>query len=89
MKSVRFLGSIKKDLKRIKRRHYDTDKLAIIFDLLCASQPLTPAMRAHLLHGEWYGFWECHVAPDWLLIYKITDTEILIARTGTHADIFG
>jgi mRNA interferase YafQ len=47
-----------------------------------------PLVRAHPLKGEWRGYWECHVAPDWLLIYKMTDEEVLLARTGTHADLF-
>jgi len=88
MKSARFLSAMKKDVKRIKRRGYNTDKLALIFDLLCASEPLPPIARPHLLHGEWRGHWECHIAPDWLLIYKITTNEIILARTGTHADLF-
>jgi hypothetical protein len=38
--------------------------------------------------GEWKGYWDCHVEPDWLLIYKVTDDEVRLARTGTHADLF-
>lgn len=45
-------------------------------------------MRPHQLKGEWKGFWECHIGPDWLLIYKPTADEILLARTGTHSDLF-
>ena len=40
------------------------------------------------LKGEWKGYWECHIASNWLLIYKLTDDEVLLARTGTHADLF-
>ena len=41
-----------------------------------------------LLKAEWGGYWECHIAPDWLLIYRTTEQEVLLARTGTHADLF-
>ena len=51
--------------------------------------PLPTARRDHPLKGEWKGWRECHVEPDWLLIYKTTDTEVMLARTGTHADLFG
>jgi mRNA interferase YafQ len=50
--------------------------------------PLPAAARAHPLKGEWMGYWECHVAPDWLLIYKSAADELFLARTGTHADLF-
>ncbi|MDO8553147.1 MAG: type II toxin-antitoxin system YafQ family toxin [bacterium] len=40
------------------------------------------------LTGEWLGFWECHIGPNWLLIYDVTDTEVLLARTGSHVDLF-
>jgi mRNA interferase YafQ len=46
------------------------------------------ATRPHPLRGEWKGYWECHVAPDWLLIYKVSEDEVALARTGTHADLF-
>jgi hypothetical protein len=49
---------------------------------------LAAACRPPPLKGEWKGYWECHVAPDWLLIYKVTNDEVRLARTGTHADLF-
>jgi mRNA interferase YafQ len=50
--------------------------------------PLPASARPHPLKGEWEGYWECHVAPDWLLIYKHSDIELMLARTGTHSDLF-
>src|ERR1041385_7169307 len=47
------------------------------------------ALGAHRLSGEWKGLWECHIEPDWLLIYEVTDREVLLIRTGTHRDLFG
>jgi mRNA interferase YafQ len=51
-------------------------------------EALPAANRAHPLKGEWKGYWDCHIEPDWLLIYKLTDDEVRLARTGTHADLF-
>lgn len=44
--------------------------------------------RPHKLQGKWIGFWECHIESNWLLIYSVTDKEVLLVRTGTHADLF-
>ena len=88
MKRTHPLGTFRKDLKLISKRHWDLDKLHQVIALLQTNQPLLPAARPHKLHGQWAGHWECHIESDWLLIYKITATEVLLARTGTHADLF-
>ena len=64
------------------------EKLEAIVQLLRDDEPLPISARPHKLTGEYDGFWECHLGPDWLLIYDSTDTEVLLARTGTHADLF-
>ena len=89
MKALRLTTAFKKDLKRITKRGYDRAPLDTIVDLLRLAQPLSTALRDHSLKGEWRGHRECHIAPDWLLIYKTTTTEVILARTGTHADLFG
>ena len=88
MKSIRWLGPFRKDHKRIVRRKYRMEKLEAIVQLLRDDEPLPISARSHKLTGEYDGFWECHLGPDWLLIYDSTDTEVLLARTGTHADLF-
>ncbi len=80
--------AFRKDLKRVKKRGYDREKLEAVIRKLQAAQALPASNRPHPLKGEWKGFWECHVGPDWLLIYAMTDTELHLARTGTHADLF-
>jgi mRNA interferase YafQ len=55
---------------------------------LANEEQLEPQFRDHKLSGEWQGFRECHVEPDWLLIYRIEGDEITFVRTGTHADLF-
>jgi mRNA interferase YafQ len=88
MRTFRYTRAYKKDLKRISRRGYDLTRLASILDALRAGQQLPAARRDHLLRGDWQGWRECHIEPDWLLIYRTTATEVLLARTGTHADLF-
>jgi len=80
--------AFRKDWKRAHKRGYDVAKLAAVLRKLQLGEPLPMSNRAHPLKGEWKGYWECHVEPDWLLIYKVTDDEVRLARTGTHADLF-
>jgi mRNA interferase YafQ len=88
MKTLRFGGAFTKDLKRITRRGYDRGRIDFIVNALRQGSLLPASARAHPLKGEWRGYWECHVAPDWLLIYKLSDSEVTLARTGTHSDLF-
>ena len=88
MKALRFGGTFKKDLKRITKRGYDRARLDSIVDTLRQGFGLPSSARPHPLKGDWKGYWECHVAPNWLLIYKLSDDEVFLARTGTHADLF-
>ena len=88
MKNLRLTTAFKKDLKRITKRNYDRALLDAVVDALRESQPLPVARRDHALGGEWNGLRECHIQPDWLLIYRTTTEEVLLARTGTHADLF-
>ncbi len=88
MKPLRFGAAFRKDLKRITRRGYRRDQLDSVVDAIRRGAALPPSARAHPLKGEWRGYWECHVSPDWLLIYRITDDAVMLARTGTHADLF-
>jgi mRNA interferase YafQ len=76
------------DLKRQKHRGKDLEDLIATVELLAEEGALPPGYRAHQLAGEWKGVWECHIEPDWLLIYEVTATEVLLIRTGTHSDLF-
>jgi mRNA interferase YafQ len=88
MKPLRLAGVFRRDLRRITRRGYRLEDLEAIVTSIRRGERLAASNRAHPLKGEWRGYWECHVAPDWLLIYKLTEEEVLLARTGTHADLF-
>lgn len=83
-------GRFKKDLKTIMKRGYNIQLLQDVVNLLVAGTPLPKKNKDHMLTGNWTGHRECHVAPNWLLIYKI-DNDVLVltlTRTGTHNDLF-
>ncbi len=80
----------KKDLKLAARRGYDLDLLDQVVKTLAKQEPLPEKYRDHPLTGDYIGFRECHVQPNWLLIYRIDDGELILflSRTGTHSDLF-
>ncbi len=83
-------SQFKKDLKVAKKRGLDLDELFQIVDYLADDIPLPPNNHNHQLVGDYKGSWECHINPDWLLIYS-KDKQIKIItlkRTGTHSDLF-
>ncbi len=77
-----------RDKKRMAKRGVGFKKLTYIVEQLQHNQPLPRSCRPHKLTGEWLGFWECHIEPDWLLVYEVTDKAVLLAGTGSHADLF-
>ncbi len=81
-------GRFKRDVRRIKKRKKDMTKLKAVLDLLLAGTPLPAAYNDHPLKGDWKGFRDLHIEPDWLLFYQIEDDELRLARTGTHSDLF-
>ena len=80
----------KKDLKSAKKRGYDLTLLNRVVDTLVMGQPLAEKYRDHNLTGNFKGCRECHITPDWLLIYEISNNELILylTRTGTHSDLF-
>ena len=79
----------RRDVKRLKKRGLDITPLNTVVHMLVHEVVLVPSLYNHPLKGEWSGYYECHIANDFLLIYKIIGNEIELARTGTHADLFG
>ncbi|MDR2945944.1 MAG: type II toxin-antitoxin system YafQ family toxin [Candidatus Adiutrix sp.] len=78
-----------KDVELARKRGYNLDKLKNILWFLVDEQPLPPHCHDHQLKGDWKGFRDAHIETDWLLIYAIKAGELHLARTGSHADIFG
>ena len=88
MRRITQRTQFRQDLKRQKRRGLDIEELIAIVKLLAETGVLPHGYRAHQLTGEWKGVWECHIEPDWLLIYDVTPADVLLIRTGTHSDLF-
>jgi len=80
----------KSDLKRIGRQRKSIDKLEAVVNLIAAREPLPQKNRDHPLIGNYAGFRECHIEPDWLLIYRTDETRktVILVRTGSHAELF-
>lgn len=89
MLDVRYSTKFKKDFKLCVKRRYQMGKLQQVIDTLRIPAALPPKNSDHSLSGNYAGYRECHVEPDWLLIYRQDAEELLLYRTGTHADLFG
>jgi mRNA interferase YafQ len=81
-------NQFKKDVNLARRRGKNLEKLRVVMEKLIREVPLEARHRDHLLHGEYVGRRECHLEPDWLLIYKLDGEDIIFERTGTHSDLF-
>lgn len=83
-------NQFKKDLKSAKKRGYDMEHLQKVVHALANGENLDKKYRDHALAGDYSGFRECHVEPDWLLIYRIDQDvlELFLFRTETHSDLF-
>lgn len=90
MYKIRPSVKFQKDVKRMQKRGYDLSLLTEILKLLADGKPLPPENKDHNLTGNYKGCRECHITPDWLLIYEVLDGELILylTRTGTHSDLF-
>ena len=79
----------RRDAKRMEKRGRDLGELRKVARRLADGEALDVKHRDHKLAGSFQGCRECHVRPDWLLIYSVTDSELILVRTGTHQDLFG
>lgn len=83
-------NQFRKDLKLAQKRGYDIGKIKTVITKLANGEVLEAKYRDHLLTGAYGGYRECHIQPDWLLVYQIDDGKLILflARTGTHSDLF-
>ena len=90
MYTVKVTNQFKKDWKLCSKRGYPMDLLQEVITLLAQTGTLPAQYKAHKLSGNRVGEWECHIKPDWLLVWEQNDTELvlLMLNTGTHSDIF-
>ena len=90
MRTFSRTSQFKKDVKRAEKRGKNLAKLRLVLEQLIDGSPLPAELKDHPLRGSFGGSRDCHVEPDWILIYTITenDTHVRFERTGTHADLF-
>ena len=91
MYRIRFTGEFKRQMKLCQRRGYDMELLRTAIRILSTDGQLPDRYLPHILHGNRKGQWECHIQPDWLLVWKQEKLELTLVmlNTGTHADLFG
>ncbi|MGA3245835.1 MAG: type II toxin-antitoxin system YafQ family toxin [Bacteroidota bacterium] len=88
MRTLASTSQFKRDYKKAKKRGWDISKLLQVVSRLASGEKLEPRYRDHSLGGEYLDCSECHVEPDWLLIYTLTAEELVLIRTGSHSDLF-
>jgi mRNA interferase YafQ len=88
MKTLRRTSQFKRDVKRMQRRGKDLGKLKKVLKGLVKEETLAPHYRDHVLVGQYRGTRECHLEPDWPLIFESGESELVLIRTGSHSDLF-
>ena len=88
MRQPEYSGQFRRDLKQAQKRGKDMEKLKVLLTLQIEEAPLPIAYFDHPLKGEWKGFRDAHIEPDWLLTYKIEGGTVRFERTGRHVDLF-
>ena len=86
--NLHYTTQFKKDYKRVKKQNKGLDKLRSIIETLVAGQLLESKYKDHQLFGNWQGHRDCHIEPDWILIYRITANDLYLERTGSHSELF-
>ena len=90
MLTIKYQTAFKRDYKRIVKRGYDTRLLEEVIEMLAEQKPLPEKFRDHDLTGNYKGCRECHILPNWLLVYEVNNDELILylIRTGSHSDLF-
>lgn len=88
MRTILYSGQFKKDFKRMEKRGSDMKKLRAVIEKLANEEELETRFKDHSLHGNFSSARDCHISPDWVLIYAIVGNELRLIRTGTHSDLF-
>ena len=88
MRTINYTNQFKKDFKLIQKQNKDLDKIKTVIAKLAAGEVLDEKFKDHALQGNYAGTRDCHINPDWLLIYAIVGNELRLIRTGSHAELF-
>ena len=86
--NLHYTSQFKKDYKRIRKQNKDISKLRVVIEKLASGQSLGPKYKDHQLTGNWKGHRDCHIEPDWILIYRLTSDDLFLERTGSHSELF-
>lgn len=86
--NLSYTTQFKKDFKRVSKQGKDLQKLEIIIETLLNKKPLDQKFKDHSLAGKWKNHRDCHIEPDWILIYQLTSDSLILERTGSHSDLF-
>lgn len=86
--NLHYTTQFKKDYKRLKKQNKDLSKLRTVVEKLASGKLLEPIYRDHPLSGNWKNHRDCHIEPDWILIYRITAEDLYLERTGSHSELF-
>lgn len=88
MLEIERTSQFKKDYKLAKKRGKKLERIESIINALACGQPLAPRHKPHKLSGDLAGYWECHVEPDYLMMYEYAPGVLVLTRLGTHSDLF-
>jgi len=83
-----YTSQFKKDFKRVLRQRKDLTKLEYVIETLLSNKKLESKFKDHQLSGKWKNHRDCHIEPDWLLIYQLTIDSLILERTGSHSEFF-
>ena len=83
-----YTSQFKKDFKRVSSQGKDLSKLEIVIETLLNTENLDPKYKDHSLVGKWKNHRDCHLEPDWILIYRLTNDSLILERTGSHSELF-
>jgi mRNA interferase YafQ len=86
--TINYTTQFKQDYKKLKKQKKELDKLRMLIEKLSAGEKLEPKYKDPQLAGEFKGYRDCHIEPDWLLIYKKTTDTLVLQRTGSHSELF-
>ncbi len=85
---LHYTTQFKKDYKKVKKQNKDLSKLRVVIEKLVDQQTLEPKDKDHQLTGNWKGHRDCHIEPDWILIYQLTDNALILEKTGAHSELY-
>jgi mRNA interferase YafQ len=88
MRLIRYTGQFRKDYKRMQKRGLEVRQLREVIQKLANEEKLEPRYNDHALLGKYAKARDCHIGPDWILIYTIVENELRLIRTGSHSDLF-